>query len=81
MRFLSRAGGSQVSLTVGLLGTFLSVFIGAIVGALSESLSGWVDTRHPALHGASEVVPKDPAVAGAGCHRPAELANTWVYSG
>ncbi len=35
--------GSRVSLTAGVVGTLLSVTIGAIVGALSGFLGGWID--------------------------------------
>lgn len=36
--------GSRVSLTVGLLSTFLSIALGVVVGALSGYFGGWVDS-------------------------------------
>jgi peptide/nickel transport system permease protein len=36
--------GGRVSLTVGLVSTFLSVALGIVVGALSGYFGGWVDT-------------------------------------
>lgn len=36
--------GSRVSLTVGLISTFLSIALGVIVGALSGYFGGWIDT-------------------------------------
>ena len=36
--------GSRVSLTVGLLSTFLSIAVGVVVGALSGYFGGWVDS-------------------------------------
>jgi len=35
--------GGRVSLTVGLLSTFLSIMLGVIVGALSGYFGGWID--------------------------------------
>ena len=36
--------GGRVSLTVGLLSTFLSIALGVVVGALSGYFGGWVDS-------------------------------------
>jgi peptide/nickel transport system permease protein len=36
--------GGRVSLTVGLLSTFLSILLGVIVGALSGYFGGWIDS-------------------------------------
>lgn len=35
--------GSQISLTIGLVGVFLSLVIGAIVGVISGYYGGWID--------------------------------------
>jgi|HigsolmetaAR201D_1030396.scaffolds.fasta_scaffold03967_4 peptide/nickel transport system permease protein len=36
--------GSQISLTIGLVGVFLSLFFGTVMGVISGYYGGWIDT-------------------------------------
>ena len=81
VRFLSRAGGSQVSLTVGLLGTFLSVFIGAIVGALSAYYGGWVVIGIQRFTELLRSFPRIPLWLALAVIVPPSWPSTWVYFG
>ena len=73
--------GSQVSLTVGLLGTFLSVFIGAIVGALSGYYGGWVDIGIQRFTELLRSFPRIPLWLALAVIVPPSWPSTWVYFG
>ena len=73
--------GSQVSLTVGLLGTFLSVFIGAVVGSLSGYYGGWTDIAIQRLTELLRSFPRIPLWLALAVIVPPSWPSTWVYFG
>ena len=73
--------GGQVSMTVGLLGTFLSVFIGAIVGSLSGYYGGWVDVLIQRFIELLRSFPRIPLWLALAVILPPSWPSTWVYFG
>ncbi|HHY62425.1 MAG TPA: ABC transporter permease [Bacillota bacterium] len=73
--------GGRVSMTVGLLGTFLSVFIGAIVGALSGYYGGWVDVLIQRFTELLRSFPRIPLWLALAVIIPPSWPSTWVYFG
>ncbi len=73
--------GARVSLTVGLLGTFLSVFIGAVVGALSGYYGGWVDVLIQRFTELLRSFPRIPLWLALAVIIPPRWPSTWVYFG
>jgi peptide/nickel transport system permease protein len=73
--------GGRVSMTVGLLGTFLSVFIGAVVGALSGYYGGWVDVMIQRFTELLRSFPRIPLWLALAVIIPPSWPSTWVYFG
>ncbi|MEA4883162.1 MAG: ABC transporter permease [Clostridia bacterium] len=73
--------GGQVSMTVGLLGTFLSVFIGAIVGSLSGFYGGWIDIVIQRFIELLRSFPRIPLWLALAVILPPSWPSTWVYFG
>ena len=73
--------GGRVSMTVGLLGTFLSVFIGAIVGALSGYYGGGIDVLIQRLTELLRSFPRIPLWLALAVIIPPSWPSTWVYFG
>ncbi len=73
--------GGQVSMTVGLLGTFLSVFIGAIVGSLSGYYGGWIDVLIQRFIELLRSFPRIPLWLALAVILPPSWPSTWVYFG
>lgn len=73
--------GGQVSMTVGLLGTFLSVFIGAIVGAMSGYYGGTIDVLLQRLIELLRSFPRIPLWLALAVILPPSWPSTWVYLG
>lgn len=73
--------GGRVSMTVGLLGTFLSVFIGAVVGALSGYYGGWVDVLIQRFTELLRSFPRIPLWLALAVIIPPSWPSTWVYFG
>lgn len=73
--------GSQVSLTVGVLGILISFGIGIMVGGLSGYFGGWLDA---VLQRVIEVLlsfPRLPLLLALATVIPASWPSTWVYVG
>ncbi|MDD2431739.1 MAG: ABC transporter permease [Firmicutes bacterium] len=73
--------GGRVSMTVGLLGTFLSVFIGAIVGALSGFYGGKIDILIQRFIELLRSFPRIPLWLALAVIVPPSWPSTWVYFG
>ncbi|MGE5588726.1 MAG: ABC transporter permease [Clostridia bacterium] len=73
--------GGRVSMTVGLLGTFLSVFIGAVVGSLSGYYGGWVDVLIQRFTELLRSFPRIPLWLALAVIIPPSWPSTWVYFG
>jgi len=73
--------GGRVSMTVGLLGTFLSVCIGAIVGALSGFYGGKVDVLIQRFIELLRSFPRIPLWLALAVIVPPSWPSTWVYFG
>jgi len=73
--------GSQVSLTVGLIGILISFTIGILIGGVSGYYGGWVDQ---ALQRVIEVLlsfPRIPILLALATVIPTTWPSTWVYIG
>ena len=67
--------GSQISLTIGLVGVFLSLLIGSVLGVASGYYGGWIDDVIQRADRGDPVVPVHPALDGAGGGVSAALAG------
>ncbi|ACO47682.1 ABC transporter permease [Deinococcus deserti] len=73
--------GSQVSLTVGVIGILISFTIGIVLGGISGFFGGWVDN---AIQRVIEVLlsfPRLPILLALSTIIPAKWPSTWVYLG
>jgi peptide/nickel transport system permease protein len=73
--------GSQVSLTVGLVGILISFAIGILVGGVSGYFGGWVDGALQRLLEVMLSFPRLPLLLALATVIPAEWPSTWVYLG
>lgn len=73
--------GSQVSLTVGVIGIIISFAIGILIGGISGFYGGWIDQ---VLQRFIEVLlsfPRLPILLALATVIPAGWPSTWVYAG
>ena len=73
--------GSQVSLTVGIIGIVISFAIGILIGGISGFYGGWIDQ---VLQRFIEVLlsfPRLPILLALATVIPAGWPSTWVYAG
>ena len=73
--------GSQVSLTVGIIGIIISFSIGVLVGGISGYYGGWIDN---VLQRVIEVLlsfPRLPILLALATVIPASWPSSWVYLG
>lgn len=73
--------GSQVSLTVGIIGIIISFGIGILIGGISGFYGGWIDN---ALQRVIEVLlsfPRLPILLALATVIPASWPSSWVYLG
>ena len=73
--------GARVSMTVGLVGVFISLIFGSILGTISGYLGGWTDTL---IQRAIEILlafPSIPLWMALGAALPAEWSSVAVYFG
>ncbi|MFN4189732.1 MAG: ABC transporter permease [Pseudothermotoga sp.] len=73
--------GGRVSLTVGLIGTFISVIIGAIMGSISGYYGGWVDVLIQRFIELLRSFPRIPLWLALAVILPPSWPSTWVYFG
>ena len=73
--------GSQVSLTVGLIGILISFSIGIVVGGVSGYYSGWVDNAIQRLLEVLLSFPRLPLLLALATVIPATWPSTYVYMG
>jgi peptide/nickel transport system permease protein len=77
---LSRAiYGSRISLSIGLVGVFLSVFIGCLVGGISGYFGGWIDTLIQRLIETLLSLPTVPLWMGLSAALPAKWPPLKIY--
>lgn len=79
--FSRTMAGSKVSMTVGLIGTFISVVIGAIIGALSGFYGGWIDILLQRFIELLRSFPRIPLWLAFATILPPNWPSTWVYMG
>jgi peptide/nickel transport system permease protein len=72
---------SQVSLSVGLVGVFLSLTLGIFLGGLSGLIGGWVDTLIQRLIEVLRSIPDIPLWMALATAVPARWDPVWVYFG
>lgn len=73
--------GSQVSLTVGLIGILISFSIGIVVGGISGYYGGWVDGAIQRMLEVLLSFPRLPLLLALATIIPANWPSTWVYLG
>ena len=73
--------GSQVSLTVGIIGILISFSIGIVVGGVSGYYGGWVDNAIQRLLEVLLSFPRLPLLLALATIIPATWPSTWVYMG
>ncbi|MBZ9749826.1 ABC transporter permease [Deinococcus sp. HMF7604] len=73
--------GSQVSLTVGLIGILISFAIGIVLGGVSGYYGGWVDGLIQRLVEVLLSFPRLPILLALSTIIPARWPSTWVYLG
>ena len=66
--------GAKISLSIGLVGVFMSLILGVTIGGISGFFGGWVDLGDPALHRVAALDPDDPALDGLRGRDPRRLA-------
>ena len=73
--------GSQVSLTVGILGILISFGIGILIGGLSGYFGGWIDAVLQRIIEVLLSFPRLPLLLALATVIPAAWPSTWVYMG
>ncbi len=73
--------GSQVSLTVGIIGILISFSIGIVVGGVSGYYGGWVDNAIQRLLEVLLSFPRLPLLLALATVIPPAWPSTWVYLG
>src|SRR5690606_12417204 len=73
--------GSQVSLTVGIIGWLISFSIGILVGGASGYYGGWVDNLLQRLVEVLLSFPRHPLLLALDDVIPASWPSSWVYMG
>ncbi len=73
--------GSQVSLTVGIIGIVISFTVGILVGGLSGYYGGWIDQVLQRLIEVLLSFPRLPILLALATVIPSSWPSTWVYAG
>lgn len=73
--------GSQVSLTVGILGIIISFGIGIMVGGISGYYAGWIDNVLQRIIEVLLSFPRLPILLALATVIPASWPSSWVYLG
>jgi len=73
--------GSQVSLTVGIIGILISFAIGIVMGGVSGYYGGWVDNVMQRLIEVLLSFPRLPILLALSTIIPGRWPSTWVYLG
>ncbi|GIW30970.1 MAG: peptide ABC transporter permease [Meiothermus sp.] len=73
--------GSQVSLTVGVVGVLISFAIGILLGGISGYFGGWVDTLIQRITEVLLSIPRLPILMALSTVIPASWPSTYVYLG
>ncbi|GAA5436602.1 ABC transporter permease (plasmid) [Deinococcus aquaticus] len=73
--------GSQVSLTVGVIGILISFTIGIVLGGVSGYFGGWIDNLIQRLVEVLLSFPRLPILLALSTIIPARWPSTWVYLG
>lgn len=73
--------GSQVSLTVGIIGILISFTIGILIGGVSGYYGGWIDQVLQRLIEVLLSFPRLPILLALATVIPASWPSTWVYAG
>lgn len=79
--FSRLAAGSRVSLSAGVVGTLLSVVIGALIGAVSGYYGGWVDVVIQRLMEVLRSFPRIPLWLALAAIIPPTWPSTYLYFG
>ncbi len=73
--------GSQVSLTVGIIGIIISFGIGIMVGGISGYYGGWIDNLLQRIIEVLLSFPRLPILLALAAVIPASWPSSWVYLG
>ncbi len=73
--------GSQVSLTVGIIGIVISFAVGILIGGISGFYGGWIDQVLQRLIEVLLSFPRLPILLALATVIPSSWPSTWVYAG
>ncbi|HZW98930.1 MAG TPA: ABC transporter permease, partial [Trueperaceae bacterium] len=73
--------GSQVSLTVGIIGIIISFTVGILIGGISGYYGGWIDQVLQRLIEVLLSFPRLPILLALATVIPSSWPSTWVYAG
>lgn len=73
--------GSQVSLTVGIIGVLISFSIGILLGGISGYFGGWIDNLIQRITEVLLSIPRIPILMALSTVIPARWPSTWIYLG
>lgn len=73
--------GSQVSLTVGIIGVLISFAIGILLGGISGYFGGWIDNLIQRITEVLLSIPRLPILMALSTIIPARWPSTWIYLG
>lgn len=73
--------GSQVSLTVGVVGVFISFALGILLGGISGYFGGWTDNLIQRITEVLLSIPRIPILMALSTVIPARWPSTWIYLG
>ena len=73
--------GSRISLSIGLVGVFISLLIGCVVGGISGYFGGWIDTVIQRIIETLMSLPRLPLWMGLGAALPPTWSPLRVYFG
>jgi peptide/nickel transport system permease protein len=71
--------GTRISMSIGLLGVFISLILGLLLGGLSGYLGGWVDMVIQRVIELLQSVPKIPLYMALAAAMPLDWSSTRVY--
>ena len=73
--------GSRISLSIGLVGVFLSLVIGCVIGGISGYFGGWIDNAIQRMIETIMSLPSLPLWMGLSASFPATWPPSWTYFG
>jgi peptide/nickel transport system permease protein len=73
--------GGRISLSIGIIGVVIIVFLGSLIGTVSGYYGGWVDNLIQRFIEILRTIPQIALWMALAATLPPELPSTWVYLG